>query len=602
MRDDGIHVDVSAADRPAGNLIAKVFFGIFCAQLTEQVAKRGESPERRAERVSVPVELNALIHAVNHETELRRDRPRLQIGVHDHGRGNGIRDFKCLPNARGVGVIPTTVKYVAEITFCLRLNRLVRLVLFPDGGVLSDRDRPEQFAVEPDEVDGDLLLIILRRDFEIGSHVIDGRKIAAAASRNDPAEEVPAACYLDCGGKEFKRFGSARPVQNACKRKLLRRGKIAFPIEARIVKFRLHSGIDRFVGIGVISERNRNYVCRSLVARVNRLRTHTQSVALNDEVLGDRGITLRRIYDGVPAVECSARALRKRRLHREPVRAEQEGKRIVPVAVIRYGDKISARFVLPQSVIGISVIGIFFNRAAARVEIERNVVARPLRFQHNVADGTADNARENISDHVMFFVDTVKVFRCRLAVQRDEFPPVERVTLLLRFCKRERIGNGVAILCAVQRCIHAVNEFIGSKSAIGNCIGLRFPYGSEVELLIDDRIEENRFHSGLAAVKLNLRSPAARRNYPIAVYRLVVVKPAAERISAAGHIFSDRELRFCACVENAERRVVLAHEGRAAAGKLFIDKGIGDRLPACVHRLIGSGNAAEGERLAARRV
>ena len=47
---------------------------------------------------------------------------------------------------------------------------------------------------------------------------------------------------------------------------------------------------------------------------------------------------------------------------------------------------------------------------------------------------------------------------------------------------------------------------------------------------------------------------------------------------------------------------MLAHEGRAAAGKLFIDEGIGDRLPACVHRLIGSGNAVEGERLAARRV
>ena len=204
----------------------------------------------------------------------------------------------------------------------------------------------------------------------------------------------------------------------------------------------------------------------------------------------------------------------------------------------------------------------------------------------------------------MLFVDTVKVTRCRLAVQRDEFPPVERVTLLLRFCKRERIGDGVAILRAVQRCRLAVNEFVGGKSAIGNLIRLRFPHGGKIELLIDDRVEGNRFHSVLApaAVKLNIRSPAARRNYPIAVYRLVVVKPSAERISAAGHVVSDRKIHVFARAENAERCVVLAHEGRAAAGKLFIDEGIGDRLPACVHRLIGSGNAVEGERLAARRV
>ena len=268
LRDDGIHVDGAAVDRPAGNLIAEVFFGNFIAQLIEQVAERGELPERRAERIGLAERDNlALAHAVNHETELRRDRPRLQIGVHDHGRGNGIRERKVLTDARGVGVIPT-FKVVAEITVCLRRNRLVRLVIFPDGGVLPDRDRPEQFAVESDEVDGDLSLRILRRNRKIGSHVVDGRR--SVAFRNAPAEEVPAVFFVDCGDKEFKRFGSARPVQNVYKRKLLRCGKIiAFPpIKARRAKLRLHSGID---GIGVSSERNRNCVCRSPIARVNRL-------------------------------------------------------------------------------------------------------------------------------------------------------------------------------------------------------------------------------------------------------------------------------------------------------------------------------------------
>ena len=209
--------------------------------------------------------------AVNGKNKLRRDLFRLQVCVHDHGRGNAVRDdIKVLPNARGVGVIPT-FKVVAENFIPVFSAQVVEdciiiRVIFPDDAALPDRDRPEQFAVESDEVDGDLSLRILRRNRKIGSHVVDGRR--SVAFRNVPAEEVPAVFFVDCGDKEFKRFGSARPVQNACKRKLLCRGKIAFTIKARLSKLCLHIGIDR---LGVSSERNRNCVCRSPIARVNRL-------------------------------------------------------------------------------------------------------------------------------------------------------------------------------------------------------------------------------------------------------------------------------------------------------------------------------------------
>ena len=302
----------------------------------------------------------------------------------------------------------------------------------------------------------------------------------------------------------------------------------------------------------------------------------------NEGGSGNLGIRSRRGI-GIPAVEGVAR----RRENIPFFAVEQKcGKRIV------IGHR---RIVKPRRAVVLqSERSIVFDRAAARVQIDGDLVARPFRLQYEIAHGIVADTLHRAADRVMPRVDGI-LHRAFVTVDGNENPPHKGITRLLRQGKRDiRRRHRVRIHGIVQRCAQSV-FYKALLQTVFDTVRFRRPFRGEYERSRRERGERNgRPVDTRRVLKKNARRTARGDTVLRDINVHARIFPAAENISPADEISVGRK-RYLYARLNVKILVIFADPAAAHADDVFVCYGIDDGLPLRIDRGILSRDRVEIE-------